>query len=241
MLDNIRIVLINTSHPGNIGSAARAVKNMGLSRLYLVAPRALPDGESRALAAGGADILENIVETQTLKEAIADCHVVFGSGSDMRVHPWPVVTPKEAAKVIVEESESKEIAIVFGRESNGMNNEEMSQCHYQIQIPGNPEYSSLNLAQAVQVMTYEVRMAYLDYSDADKVKLKNNIVPSVTEFEYFYKHMEASMTALLHDDSRNLDNLIKRLRRIYNHAGLDKKDIRILHGIFDKVLRLLKK
>jgi tRNA (cytidine32/uridine32-2'-O)-methyltransferase len=242
MFENIRIVLIKTSHPGNIGSAARAMKNMGLSRLYLVTPECLPDGHSRALAAGGKDVLEQFTLVQTLQEAIEDCHIVFGSGSDLRIQPWPIVTPKEAAKIVVTEaSAAKQVAIVFGRESNGMDNEEMNLCHYQIRIPGNPEYSSLNLAQAVQVMTYETRMAYLAAQGEGKVQLKNNVAPTVVELEYFYRHMESAVGALLEDDSRQLGTVFKRLRRIFNHANLDKKDTRILHGLFQKIGYLVNK
>src|SRR5690554_4650161 len=160
-LDNLRIVLVNTTHPGNIGGAARAMKNMGLSRLYLVAPKEYPSDKATWRSAGALDVLDNAVVVDTLDEAIAGCGLVVGTSARERRIPWPLLDPRECGTNVVSEAEQHEVALVFGREDRGLTNEELHKCNYHMHIPANPDYSSLNLATAVQVITYEVRMASL--------------------------------------------------------------------------------
>ena len=159
--DNIRIVLVNTSHPGNIGGAARALKNMGLSRLYLVAPKEFPADKAVWRAAGAQDVLENAVVVDTLDEAIGDCGLVVGTSARGRRIPWPIVNPRECGERTWSEAKQHEVAVIFGREDRGLTNDELHKCNYHVHIPSNEEYSSLNLAAAVQVVAYEIRMAWL--------------------------------------------------------------------------------
>ncbi len=164
-LDNIRIVLVNTSHPGNIGGVARAMKNMGLSRLYLVEPRQFPDEQASWRAASAADILDNAVVTPSLNEAIADCQFVVGTSARGRRIPWPLLDPRRCAERMAEASASQQVAVLFGREDRGLTNDELKLCNLHLNIPTSADYSSLNLAMAVQVVCYELRMLL----DADRL------------------------------------------------------------------------
>ncbi|HBX40203.1 MAG TPA: tRNA (cytosine(32)/uridine(32)-2'-O)-methyltransferase TrmJ, partial [Marinobacter adhaerens] len=159
--DQIRIVLVETSHSGNIGAVARAMKNMGLGNLWLVNPSSFPDEASYARAAGASDVLDSAHVVSSLDEALADCVLVMGTSARGRKVPWPVCAPPEAAAAAAEHAGSGPVAMVFGRENHGLSNDELQRCHYHIHIPSNPDYSSLNLAMAVQVMCYELRMYYL--------------------------------------------------------------------------------
>ena len=157
-LDNIRIVLVNTSHPGNIGGVARAMKNMGLSRLYLVQPRAFPHKEAEWRAASALDLLEQAVVTQTLDEAIGDCQFVVGTSARERRIPWPLLDPRMCAKRAAQISPREQVAVLFGREDRGLTNDELKVCNLHLNIPTSEDYSSLNLAMAVQIVCYEFRM-----------------------------------------------------------------------------------
>ena len=161
LLNRVRIVLVNTSDCRNIGSAARAMKTMGLSQLVLVDPVEMPNGQAQALAAGATDILANAKVVSTLSEAIADCGLVVGTSARSRTLPWPMLEPRGCGEKMVVEANEYPVALVFGRESSGLTNDELQQCHFHVQIPANPEYSSLNLAMAVQTLSYEVRTSYL--------------------------------------------------------------------------------
>ena len=162
MLDNVRIVLVNTSDQRNIGSAARAMKTMGITDLVLVAPEEQPEGKAHALSAGASDVLANARQVATLQEAIADCGLVLATSARSRTLDWPMVTPREAGQKVVHEGRAAKVALVFGREASGLTNEELQMSQFHTHIPANPEYSSLNLAMAVQTLCYEVRMAFLD-------------------------------------------------------------------------------
>ncbi|MBO6851120.1 MAG: RNA methyltransferase, partial [Marinobacter sp.] len=159
--DQIRIVLVETSHSGNIGAVARGMKNMGLGNLWLVNPASFPDETSYARAAGASDVLDKAQVVSSLDEALADCVLVMGTSARGRKVPWPVIAPPEAAAKAAEHTPAGPVALVFGRENHGLSNEELQRCHFHIHIPSNPDYSSLNLAMAVQVVTYEMRMHYL--------------------------------------------------------------------------------
>ena len=157
----IRMVLVNTTHPGNIGGSARAIKNMGLTELYLVQPREYPAPRAVWRAAGARDILTNVKVVESLDEAIAGCGLVVGTSARERRIPWPLINPRECGEKIWSEAASHDVALLFGREDRGLTNSELQKCHYHVHIPSNPDYSSLNLATAVQVLAYEVRMASL--------------------------------------------------------------------------------
>ena len=161
MLENIRIVLMNTSHPGNIGSVARAMKTMGLTDLCLVSPLQFPDPKADEMASNAVDVLAQATVVETLEDAIADCALVVGTSARTRKIPWPLLAPRAMAEKVREEAPTNQIAIVFGREQSGLSNEELERCHLHVNIPANPEYSSLNLGAAVQVIAYELRVAAL--------------------------------------------------------------------------------
>lgn len=183
MLQNIRIVLVETSHSGNIGSAARAMKTMGLSNLYLVSPKSV-DEQSIALAAGADDVVRNAHIVDTFEQAIEDCSLVIGTSARLRHLQSTLIEPRECAeKASIHQGQ---VAVVFGRERVGLTNEELLKCHYHLNIPANPEYSSLNLAMAVQLISYEIRMAFLAKDKTEStLSTIENIYPTAQEMEYF--------------------------------------------------------
>ena len=232
---NIRIVLVETSHPGNIGSAARAMKNMCLQDLYLVTPKNFPDpqGKSKAMAAGADDILARIKIMDSLDEALVGCSYVVGASARLRSIPWPVIDPRECVQQLIGIAQTDQVALVFGREDRGLTNEELERCNALVHIPGNPEYMSLNIASAVQVLAYEIHMA--SYLEADRPNKQDEFYdhPRATadEVEGLYGHFESALTALGFHDPDNPRQLMRRLRRLFNRAGLDKMEVNILRGI----------
>lgn len=233
MLDRIRIVLVNTSHPGNIGSAARAMKTMGLSDLVVVDPECFPHPKAQEMASGAGDLVEQAKIVYSLDEAIADCHMVIGASARSRAIPWPLQTPREMAEDVAALPEETQIALLFGRERSGLTNEELHRCHKHVNIPANPDYSSLNLAASVQVMAYELRMASLAYP-----KGRNKWdYPFATseELEHFYTHLEMTMTDIGFHDPSNPRQLMTRLRRLFNRARVDRMEMNILRGILTAV------
>lgn len=231
---NIRIVLVNTTHPGNIGGAARAMKNMGLSRLYIVAPKEYPSDKAVWRAAGATDVLDNAVVVDSLDEAIDGCSLVVGTSARERRIPWPLLDPRECGESVWSEAHQHEVAIVFGREDRGLTNEELHKCNYHVHIPANEEYSSLNLATAVQVICYEVRMAYL------KSAGNGNTLPGhvwdmppadATALENYYQHLEQTLIGLGFLDPDNPKQTMTRLRRMYNRVRMDQMELNILRGV----------
>ncbi|SRR5579883_155591 len=235
-LNNIRIVLVNTSHPGNIGSAARAMKTMGLTRLYLVGPHEFPSHKADEMASGAVDILKNAVVTETLDEAIADCGLVIGTSARSRTIPWPMLTPRECGEKSAQESNVHQVAVIFGREQSGLTNEELHRCHFHIQIPSNPEYSSLNLAAAVQVIAYELRVA----SEMPSAFEWDYRFANEKEMEGFYLHLEKVLVALDFLKPEAPRQLMTRLRRLFNRARLDEMEMNILRGILGAVEKKMK-
>lgn len=234
-LSNIRIVLVNTSHPGNIGAAARAMKNMGLLNLSLVAPRDFPSGVAVGRASSALDVLENAVVTETLAEAIADCSLVIGTSARSRSIPWPMVDPVECAQKLVSEMPKSKVALVFGREDRGLSNEELSLCHFHVQIPTNKDYSSLNLASAVMVLSYEIHktmLAQMNRAGESNIDDEWDLdFSTVAELDGFLQHLERVMIRLDFHDPKNPRNLLPRVRRLYSRIRPDKMEINILHGI----------
>lgn len=232
MLDNIRIVLVNTSHPGNIGSAARAMKTMGLSRLYLVSPQAFPDPKAVELAVGAADVLDQAVVVETLDEAIADCTWVVGTSARSRTIPWPLVSPRVMTETLKQEVKTGQVAIIFGREQSGLTNEELHKCHLHIQIPANPDYSSLNLAAAVQVVAYECRLASLDQEVTEEWDYR---FATADEMEKFFVHLQAVLIEIEFLKLSAPRQLMTRLRRLFLRTRPDVMEMNILRGMLTAI------
>jgi tRNA (cytidine32/uridine32-2'-O)-methyltransferase len=233
-LKNIRIILVNTSHPGNIGAVARAMKTMGLNTLYLVAPKIFPHAEATARAAGADDILAQATITNSLNEAIKSCNLVIGASARQRTLPLQVFDPKAAAKKIVTECPTNEIAIIFGRENNGLTNEELMLCNYHINIPTNDNFSSLNLAAAVQIIAYEIKMSCLD-NNVSQSQLPQEPLATIEEMTGFYNHLEKILIATNFLDSKNPGKLMLRLKRLFNRARCEQTEISILRGILSSI------
>ena len=231
-LDNIRIVLVNTSHPGNIGGVARAMKNMGLSRLYLVEPRQYPDEQANWRAASAVDILDNAVVTQSLEEAIGDCQFVVGTSARERRIPWPLLDPRQCAQRIDSLSGQEQVAILFGREDRGLTNDELKVCNLHLNIPTSEAYSSLNLGMAVQIVCYELRMlAVQDQLPAGEDEQWDTPFTNRDNMERFYTHLEQTLADIEFLDPAAPRQLMVRLRRLYGRVRLDEMELNILRGI----------
>lgn len=233
VLDQIRIVLVNTSHPGNVGATARAMKNMGLSQLTLVAPKDYPSPKALWRAANAKDVLETVQVVDTLEEAVADCGLVVGTSARERRIPWPLLTPRECGERSVSEASQHPVAIVFGREDRGLTNEELQQCHFHVHIPANPEYSALNLGAAVQVICYEMRLAVLQQEQGKPLHFDDWDVPPAkhSDLEMYYDHLQETLVKLGFLDLDNPRQTVTRLRRLYNRIRLDEMELSILRGI----------
>jgi tRNA (cytidine32/uridine32-2'-O)-methyltransferase len=234
---NVRIVLVNTSHPGNIGGTARAMKNMGLSSLYLVQPKRFPDEEANWRAAGAADILEQAVVVDTLDDAIGDCKLVVGTSARERRIPWPLLTPRECGDRAFHESSQHPVAFVFGREDRGLTNEELHKCNFHVHIPANPEYSALNLATAVQVLCYEYRMSALAAEQGGPVHFDDwDQPPAETKaLESYYEHLQTTLEKLTFLEPGNPRQTMTRLRRLYNRVRLDDMELSIMRGMLTSI------
>lgn len=230
-LSDIRIVLVETSHPGNIGATARAMKTMGLTRLALVAPKYPTHPEATALASNAVDVLEQAQVFPTLQAAVADCSLVMATSARPRHHNWQVVTPRECAAEVARLPAGETAALVFGREKFGLTNDELGLCQRLVQIPANPEYSVLNLAAAVQVMAYELRLALSAPAPADTLE------PGVgnAAMESFYAQLERLILRTGFLDPDNPRQLMRRLRCLFNRARPDANEYNILRGILASV------
>ncbi|HWV16920.1 MAG TPA: tRNA (cytosine(32)/uridine(32)-2'-O)-methyltransferase TrmJ [Cellvibrio sp.] len=234
---NIRIVLVNTTHPGNIGGAARAMKNMGLSRLYLVAPKEFPSDKATWRSAGATDVLENAIVVDTLDEAIQGCSLVVGTSARERRIPWPLLDPRECGESVWTEAGQHEVALLFGREDRGLTNEELHKCNYHVHIPANEEYSSLNLATAVQVICYEIRMAYLKATAGNTLPQHVWDMPpaDAQALDNYYQQLEKSLVDVGFLDPANPKQTMTRLRRLYNRVRLDQMELNILRGVLTAI------
>ncbi|WP_426416415.1 tRNA (cytosine(32)/uridine(32)-2'-O)-methyltransferase TrmJ [Aestuariirhabdus sp. LZHN29] len=232
MLDNVRIVLINTFHPGNIGSAARAMKTMGLKNLYLVDPVEHPSPQSESMSAGAKDLLASAIVVNSLQEAIADCSVVIGASARNRNLSLPQLSARQCGEQVAKESSSNKIALVFGRETMGLHNDELQQCNYHTYIPANPEYPVLNLAAAVQLISYEVYLASCDYPTdaAPAVELPEN-----RELGYFYDHLEQTLDRVGFIITNHPGQSMAKLKRLFNRARPEKTELNILRGILTRI------
>ncbi|MBS0970611.1 tRNA (cytosine(32)/uridine(32)-2'-O)-methyltransferase TrmJ [Chimaeribacter arupi] len=235
MLHNIRIVLVETSHTGNMGSTARAMKTMGLTNLYLVNPLVKPDSQAISLAAGASDVIGNATIVDTLDEALAGCSLVVGTSARSRTLPWPMLEPRECGVKCAQTAESAPVALVFGRERVGLTNEELQKCHYHVCIPANPEYSSLNLAMAVQLIAYEVRVAWLDRQENGQDAAPEEAYPLVDDLERFYGHLEQVLLQTGFIRPQHPGQIMSRLRRLFTRARPETQELNILRGILTSI------
>lgn len=257
-MPNIRIVMVNTTLPANIGAAARALKTMGLSRLVLVAPKTFPSPDATALAAGAADLLDTVQVVESLEAAIADCHLVFGTSARSRTIPWPLLDVRAATGLAQQNSlKNQQIAIVFGREDRGLTNEELALCHYHLSIPTNSEYGVLNVSAAIQIVCYELRMHQLQPASSgqppqhhDDRLVTQHDMPIVTHMSWdeplvdqtamqqFYQHLEQMLSEIDFLDPNNPRLLPLRLKRLFGRIRLDQTEYNLLRGVFGRVQAL---
>jgi tRNA (cytidine32/uridine32-2'-O)-methyltransferase len=238
MLTNIRIVLVNTSHPGNIGSVARAMKTMGLTELYLVEPERFPHQKANELAVNAVDILEKATVVSSLDDAVKDCSLVVGTSTRSRKIPWPIMNAREFAEKAHLENPNSKIAVLFGREQSGLTNEELHRCHWHIQIPTDENYSSLNLAAAVQVIAYELRMASL--AGAPTQEEWDFEWATAEQMESFYEHLETVLVEIRFLNPEVPRQLMTRLRRLFYRARPDVMEMNILRGILGMVQKKIR-
>ena len=270
--DSVCVVLSRTTHPGNIGAVARAMKNMGLVQLRLVNPspaleikddgseseiRPQDSHEAVRRSSGAHDILENCQTFSSMEEALSDCQLIVGASARTRKMNWPLINPRKTAKIVVEsvfvESSPAKVALVFGNEASGLSNEELQLCHYHVNIPAVESFASLNLAMAVQLICYEVRMALLTERDENKIdsskseplELETNApilssggdeeevqeLASFKELDGLLSHLEDTLVKIGYLDVDNPRQLMPKLRRLYSRARLEKVEVNILRGI----------
>ena len=232
MIYPIRFVLCETSHPGNIGAAARAMKTMGFSELVLVNPKEFPSPQAQARASGAADVLARARISESLGEAIADCGLVVGASARRRKHHCPELNPRECASEVLGMAASKTVAVVFGTERAGLSNEQMDLCNALVYIPANPDYNSLNLASAVQLIAYELRFAQAEFEPPQEPEWPP---ASNHDMELFYAHLERVMVGSGFLKPDNPRHLMRKLRRLFNRAKVDEHELSILRGVLASV------
>jgi tRNA (cytidine32/uridine32-2'-O)-methyltransferase len=241
LLDKIRVVLIRTTETGNIGSAARAMKTMGLSELFLVNPQEFPSAKATARASGADDLLASATVVESLPQALQGCDLVMGTSARLRDLPWPLLNPREAAEKVLEYADQPgRIAIVFGSERSGMTNEELDHCHFQIHIPANEQYSSLNLAASVQVIAYELRMAQLLASDMHVEQAEEELA-SRDAMERFYEHLFSVMQGVGYYRPEQPKLLRRRMTRLFNRPMMSHAEVQIMRGFLSMIERYLPK
>ncbi|MEE9397807.1 MAG: RNA methyltransferase [Methylococcales bacterium] len=235
MLSSIRFVLVGTTHPGNIGAVARAMKNMGLSNLYLVKPKHYPNADATARASGADDLLSNAMVCNTVQEAIADCHLVIGASVRSRTISWPEITAQECPGKVRSIAPHSNTAILFGREHSGLTNAELDCCHFLMKIPCNPRFSSLNLASAAQIIGYEL---FTQLENSPEPAVETEILAKAAQLEMFYHHLFQTMQDLgfIHPDRSR--TIMRRLRRLFNRARIESKEIDMLRGILSAIQRI---
>jgi len=239
-LAHVRVVLVETSHPGNIGATARAMKVMGLSRLYLVQPQQYPCAEATARASGADDLLTRAQVCTSLDEALQGCSLVLGASARLRTLPWPIADARSAAaRAATAALAGEEVALVFGREHSGLTNQELERCHYLLHIPTNPDYSSLNLAAAVQVVSYEMRMTLLGEQPLAAEAAADHV--SAEDLDSFYQHLEQTLIDIGFLDPANPRFVMRRMRRLYNRARLERTELNILRGILTETRKRVRR
>ena len=244
ILKNIRVILVNTAHPGNIGASARAMKNMGLNQLTLVEPKDFPSGVAVGRAASAVNILESAKIVDSLEEAVADCGLVICASARSRKIPWPMLDPEEVAKKVTNEIGFTNIALVFGREDSGLSNEELQLGNFHVQIPAEEKYSSLNLAAAVLVICYEIRKAASKRNTDEKnqdTEAWDQEFATVQQVEHFYQHLEQVLIDIKFHDPENPRQLMQRMRRLFGRIRLDVMELNILRGILTNIEHSMEK
>ncbi len=226
------MVLVEPSHPGNIGGAARALKTMGLSELAVVNPQRFPDPQAEWRAAGAQDVLQAVQVFDTAVEAIADCHWVVGTSTRARRIPWPVKSAEAVAADILAQPPGTRVAVLFGRETNGLANGELQLCHCHLQIPANPDYPSLNLAMAVQVVCYEL---FKQAGSVTPAAAWDHPPASAADLQGLMTHLEAVLVRAGFLNPRNPGQTMTRLRRLFTRAGMDEKEVQMLRGVFKEL------
>ena len=235
-LARMRVVLVRTSHPGNIGASARAMYTMGLARLVLVAPAKFPHAEALALATGAASVLEGAAVAATLAEALAGCALAIGLSARPRAFAGRVMSVREASREAIARTRDGEVALVFGTEMSGLSNEELAQCGIAATIPANPDYASLNLAAAVQVAAYELRIAA---GEGDVWRAPRFARATHDDVESLYAHAERTLADMRFLDRKRPRLLMPRLRRLFGRAGLEREEVNVLRGILARVDELI--
>ena len=241
LLNSIKVVLVGTTHPGNIGATARAMKNMGIVNMALVEPKEFPSDIATYRSKAAKDVLENAEVFDTLKMAISDCELVIGTSARERKVPWPILNPKDASQEVSRGSLNNKVAVVFGREDRGLTNEELGLCNLHVHIPTDPEYSSLNLSQAVQIMVYEIRSAILENEGNEgndgnwDVEFADN-----DQTERLISHMDELMQEVDFYETDNPRKLLLRVRRFFKRSRLDVMEVNIFRGLFAAIQKKLK-
>ncbi len=235
MQHDVRFVLVETSHPGNIGAAARAIKNMRFDQLYLVNPRFYPHADATARASGADDILARARVCESLEQALLGCNLIFGASARLRTISWPLEDPRQCAGSIAASEAGSKSAIVFGRERDGLTNGELDLCHKMLHIPGNPDYSSLNLAAAVQVVAYELQMATRPRPAQSTRYESTERASTHEEMALFYEQLERVIIATEFLDPTNPRQLPRRLRRYFNRSEPSNVELNILRGILTSI------
>ena len=223
--------MVNTSHPGNIGAVARVMKNMSLSSLYLVEPRHFPSEEANARSSGALDILQNAVVCESLEQAVADCELVIGTSARERSADWPVLNPRQSANKLVETARQSQVALVMGRESSGLTNQELDLCQYLVHIPSNPDYNSLNVAMAVQVFAYEIYLQMQTTSEQNVESDEEVATLTSEQMQNFFVHLEQTLLDIDFLDERRSELLMRRLRQLFYRARPSQDEMNILRGI----------
>ncbi len=244
LFKNIRIVLVGTSHPGNIGAAARAMKTMGLSRLYLVEPKQFPDHEATARASGADHLLTSAQVCTSLPEALEGCSLVIATTARMRTLSWPIMEPREMGAKVVEVAAENECAIVFGRERTGLTNEELEHCRAAVKIPTEADFSSLNLAAAVQILSYEVRQAALEIGQqevAPEKEVGSVELATSDQLEGFYGHLEQTMIDIEFYDPTKPKYLMRRFRRLFSRTDMEKSEVQVMRGLLTASQKMVQK
>ena len=235
---HVRIVAVQTSHPGNIGAIARAMKNMGLRQLYLVNPKQFPHSAATARATGADDLLANAIVTDNIVDALEGCHAVFACSARQRHLSWPVMAPKAAATHTLEQiQQGNQVALVFGNEQSGLDNAIFKHCHYQLHIPSDDNYASLNLAAAVQVVAYEIYDAALLQAglSASETTVPDSELATAKELDAFFGHLETTLWQIKFLNPAHPKRLMHRLHRLFNRAKLETLEINILRGILTSI------
>lgn len=250
-LNHIRMVLVEPSHPGNVGGCARALKNMGLKDLWLVNPSRYPSPQADWRASNALDVLDATTVVGSIEEAIADCSLVFGTSTRSRSIPWPVLTPKQTAELVVTGDDELakgsagvgKVAILYGRETSGLTNEELQRCNKHLTIPANPDYGSLNLAMAVQVVSYELhaRLEYLQQGEIGETQGWDRRWATAAELEGFMEHLDRVLLDIDFYTEANRGKPFTRLRRLFSRIGMDDTEVQMLRGLLKQMEQAAKR